>query len=64
MVYPNYARTYELKDVRLPAGQLEDLKTLFCRIGDDERAYVVLKSAPAASSRFRAFLRAALTTPQ
>lgn len=46
----HYARTYELKDVRVPLEHLDDLKTLFRQIADDERAYTILKSQPSASS--------------
>jgi hypothetical protein len=46
----HYARTYELKDVRVPLEHLDDLKTLFRHIADDERAYTILKSQPSASS--------------
>jgi Domain of Unknown Function with PDB structure (DUF3857)/Transglutaminase-like superfamily len=39
----HYTRTYELKDVRVPVEELEDLKTFFREIADDERAYTILK---------------------
>jgi hypothetical protein len=39
----HYARTYELKDVRVPVNRLEDLKNFFREVADDERAYTVLK---------------------
>ena len=42
----HYARTYELKDIRVPLEQLDDLKTLFRQIADDERAYTILRSPP------------------
>ena len=45
----HYARSYELKDIRVPVEQVGDLKTLFRQIADDERAYTILKS-PAALS--------------
>jgi hypothetical protein len=45
----HYARTYELKDIRVPLEQLDDLKTLFRQIADDERAYTILKSLPSIS---------------
>lgn len=44
-----YRRTYELKDIRVPLEQLDDLKTLFRHIADDERAYAILKSLPSVS---------------
>jgi predicted transglutaminase-like cysteine proteinase len=46
----HYTRTYELKDIRVPLEQLDDLKTLFRHIADDERAYTILKSQPSTSS--------------
>ena len=46
----HYARTFELKDVRVPREHLDDLKTLFRQIADDERAYTILKSQPSTSS--------------
>lgn len=46
----HYSRTYELRDVRVPVDQLQDLKKLFREIADDERAYAILKSAPQVSS--------------
>ena len=39
----HYARTYELKDVRVPVDKLEDLKKFFREVTNDERAYTVLK---------------------
>jgi hypothetical protein len=39
----HYTRTYELKDVRVPMQQLEELKQLFREISDDECAYTILK---------------------
>ncbi len=45
----HYARTYELKDIRVPLEQMDDLKTFFRQIADDERAYTILKSLPSAS---------------
>ena len=39
----HYSRSYELKDVRIPVEQLEDLKKFFREISDDERAYTIMK---------------------
>jgi hypothetical protein len=39
----HYLRNYELKDVRVPLEQLEDLRRLFRDISDDERSYTILK---------------------
>jgi hypothetical protein len=46
----HYTRTYELKDIRLPPEQLDDLKTLFRQIADDEHTYTILKSQSSTSS--------------
>ena len=40
----HYARTYELKDVRVPVERLEDLKKFFREIADDEHAYAILRA--------------------
>ena len=40
----HYTRTYELKDVRVPAEHLEELKQFFRQVADDERAYAILKA--------------------
>jgi transglutaminase-like putative cysteine protease len=45
-----YARTFEIKDIRVPLEQLDDLKTLLRHMADDERAYTILKSQPSVSS--------------
>ena len=48
----HYNRNYELKDVRVPLDGLQDLKTLFRDIADDERSYAILKrSMPDRSER-------------
>jgi hypothetical protein len=38
-----YKRNYELRDVRVPKEQLDDLKKLFRQIADDERAHTILR---------------------
>ena len=38
-----YSRTYELKDIRIPLGKIEDLKKLYSGIADDERGYAILR---------------------
>jgi uncharacterized protein DUF3857/transglutaminase superfamily protein len=38
-----YSRTYELKDIRIPLGKMEDLKKLYSGIADDERGYAILR---------------------
>jgi transglutaminase-like putative cysteine protease len=43
----HYDRNYELKQVRVPTEQLEDLKKLFREIADDERAYTIMKARTA-----------------
>jgi transglutaminase-like putative cysteine protease len=40
----HYSRSYELKDVRIPVERLEDLRTFFREISDDERAYTIMKA--------------------
>lgn len=41
----HYTRTFEIKDVRVPAENLEDLKKFYRRVAADERASAVLKKA-------------------
>lgn len=38
-----YSRTYELKDIRIPLGKMDDLKKLYSGIADDERGYAILR---------------------
>jgi uncharacterized protein DUF3857/transglutaminase superfamily protein len=38
-----YNRSYELRDVKIPLERLDELKQLYRRIADDERAYAILK---------------------
>ena len=46
----HYGRTYERKELRVPLEGVADLKTLYRRIADDERAYAILKSSKPISS--------------
>ena len=47
----HYKRTYELRDVRIPVERLQDLKTFFREIADDERAYAILKAPASAAAK-------------
>jgi hypothetical protein len=40
----HYTRTYEVKDIRIPLGKIDDLKKLYSDIADDERGYIVLRA--------------------
>ena len=40
----HYARSYEIRDVRVPSTGLEALKKLFREIADEEQSYVIMKS--------------------
>jgi transglutaminase-like putative cysteine protease len=40
-----YQRTYELKDVDVPADNLSDLRSFFSKIADDERSSAILRRA-------------------
>src|SRR5215472_1121966 len=46
----HYARTYEIKDVRVTSTTLESLKRFFREIADDEQSYVIMKSKETAYS--------------
>lgn len=52
----HYTRTYELRDVRVPAERLGDLQIFFRQIANDERGYTILKAAPTASLWAPSFL--------
>lgn len=41
----HYQRTYELKDVDVPAGSLSDLRSFFAKIANDEQSSAILRRA-------------------
>jgi len=46
----HYARSYEIKDVRVPSAGLESLKKFFREIADNEQSYVIMKPKDTAYS--------------
>lgn len=47
----HYTRTYQLKTLRVPLEEQEQLKEFFRKITDDERAYAILNSSSAVAQK-------------